>query len=269
MFQETPAEAWKKRFGQEPPEGMPDLGRLLNHRSVRQYSGEPVPEGVVRGLIGAAQSAATSSNLQLWSVVSVQDRATRERIAEKAENYRHIVECAWFLCFLADLNRIRAAATSAGEAADGLDYVEFEVMAVIDAALAAERLVCAAESIGLGTCYIGALRNDVRAVQEILGLPKGVFGVFGLCVGWPAEDATAEIRPRLRAEQVWFRERYPSGHDFSEYDERMRPFYIEQGMKGEVTWSMRSARRVNGSSKSMTGRDALKPWLEEQGMGLR
>jgi len=81
-------------------------------------------------------------------------------------------------------------------------------MAVIDAALAAERLVCAAESLGIGICYIGALRNDPDGVRAFFGLPEGVFGVFGLCLGWPAKGVEAEIKPRLAQEAVWFRETY-------------------------------------------------------------
>lgn len=267
MFHESLTEAWGLRFGCEPPVEIPNIAKFLAHRSVREYSDRKIDEPTMRLLIGAAQSAATSSNLQLWSVVSVQDPERRERMAQMCGDQDHVRKAPWFLCFLADHYRLKKAAASHGESAAGLDYAEFAIMAFIDASLAAERLVCAAESIGIGVCYIGALRNNPQAVQELLGLPEGVFGVFGLCLGYPADGCKAEIKPRLGGSEVWFKETYNAEAGCAEYDTRMRQFYESQGMKGSVTWSMRSARRVDGNH--MTGREALKDYLESRGFWLR
>jgi len=262
MFDETPAEAWTKRYGTEPP-ALPDLGRFLSHRSVRKYKPEPISQEILQGLVAAAQSAATSSNLQLWSIVSVQDPARREEMAKLCDDQSQIRDAGVFFAFLADHYRLKRAAEAVGEGGAGLSYTEFFTMAVIDAALAAERMVCAAESLGLGICYIGALRNDAQGVKEFLNLPDGTFGVFGLCIGWPAEPLRAEIKPRLRQEQIWFQETYSREVDVSEYDARMRGFYEEMRMKGDVTWSMRSGRRVD--LHHMTGRETLLEWLRGQG----
>ena len=83
MFEETFAEAWQKRFGEDPAT-QPFDPLFLRHRSVRDFSAREIPDSVIRALIGAAQSAATSSNLQLWSVISIQDRELRERVAQAA-----------------------------------------------------------------------------------------------------------------------------------------------------------------------------------------
>ncbi len=266
MFDETPSEAWQQRYGSEAVE-LPDLEKFLNHRCVRHYSDRPIAESTVSGLIGAAQSAATSSNLQLWSVVSVQDRDRRDQIANLCGNQDQVRTAGYFFAFLADTHRIKSAAQAVGEKADGLDYTEFFAMAIIDAALAAERMVCAAEALGLGICYIGGLRNDPQGVKELLGLPEGVFGVFGLCIGWPAEPSTAEIKPRLSQEAVWFKEQYASEISVAEYDERMKAFYVSQHMKAEATWSMRSGRRVG--TTQLTGREVLMEWLHSQGLMRR
>ena len=262
MFDETPSEAWRLRYGSEPGV-LPDVERFLNHRSVRHFSDEPVPESTIIGLIAAAQSAATSSNLQLWSVVSIQDPDAREKVATLVGNQEQVRTCGWFFAFLADVHRIQTAAQAAGEPADGLDYTEFYTMAVIDAALAAERMVCAAEALGLGICYIGGLRNDPQGVKKLIGLPEGVFGVFGLCIGWPAEPNTADIKPRLAQEAVWFKEQYELSPNVAEYDERMREFYATQKMRTEATWSKRSGRRVG--TTQLTGREVLMSWLQNQG----
>lgn len=263
---ETFEEAWRLRYGDEPDQAVEALAPFLRHRSVRRYDGRPIPEAIVRGLVAAAQSSATSSNLQLWSIVSVQDPDRREAIAKMCADQRQVREAAWFFAFLADHARLRKAALAAGQDPAGLDYAEFCLMALVDAALAAERMAVAAESLGIGICYIGALRNDPSGVRDLLGLPDGAFGVFGLCLGWPDPAAPAEIKPRLRQDQVWFREAY-GDPDAAEYDLRMRAFYESQNMKGEVTWSMRSGRRVDGSN--LAGRHVLKPWLEQVGFWRR
>lgn len=256
--------SWQARYGEEPPPGLPSLDAFLDHRSVRKYRDEEVSEATIQGLVVAAQSASTSSNLQLWSVVSVQEPERRAQIAKLCGDQRHVHEAPWFLAFFADHHRLRRAAATKGEAAEGLGFTEFLLMATIDAALAAERMVCAAESIGLGVCYIGALRNDPEGVRDLLGLPDGVFGVFGLCLGYP--EGVEEIKPRLAQPAVWFRDRYDSEADVAEYDERMRSFYKAQAMRGDRVWSARSGRRVD--RHHLTGREVLKEWLAQIGMGV-
>ena len=83
----------------------------------------------------------------------------------------------------------------------------------------------------------------------------------------PAEPVEAKIKPRLKQEAIWFRERYPEKVSVEEYNERMRGFYVSEKMKGEATWSMRSGRRVDNNH--LTGREILRGWLEEQGFGRR
>lgn len=267
MFSESFAEAWLARYGCEPSFEIPELAPFLRHRSVREFGPEPIDERTLSALIAAAQSASTSSNLQLWSVVSVDDPQAREAFAELAGNQRQILGAARFLVFCADHHRLRVAGARVGEKCEGLEYAEFALMAFIDAALAAERLVCAAETMGLGTCYIGAVRNDLEAATRLLGAPQGVAPLFGLCLGWPDPGCRAQIKPRLDQSVVWHRERYDPTADVARYNERMRPFYESQGMKGEVTWSMRSARRVDG--RHMTGREILKTFFERLGFWVR
>lgn len=266
MFDETPEQAWRLRYGSDAGELAP-VGRLLNHRSVRKYREEPISEMTVATLVGAAQSAATSSNLQLYSVVSVQDPERREAVAKIAADQDQIRTASWFFVFLADHHRLRTAAAEVGEAAEALDTTEFYTMSVVDAALAAERMVCAAESIGIGICYIGAVRNDPEAMRRILDLPRETFALFGLCLGYPAEGIRADIKPRLSQSEVWHRETYRRESDVAEYDARMRAFYEEQRMKGDVTWSMRSGRRADDDH--LEGRDGQLDWLRNCGFLLR
>jgi nitroreductase len=272
MFDESFATAWHARYGTPPP-ALDDavaatLAPFLTHRSVREFDTErPIPEALVRGLVAAGQSAATSSNLQLYSLVSIQEPARRERIAELCAGQQQIRDAAWVFAVCIDHHRLRAAAEAAGQAPTGLAYTEYLLMAAVDAALAAERMATAAERLGIGICYIGALRNDAPAVAELLALPDGVFGLFGFCLGYPSATCTAEIKPRLAQEAVWFRERYDPQPDTAEYDERMRAHYQRRGQNPDVTWAMRSGRRTD--DQHLSGRHILGPWLEERGIARR
>ncbi len=184
------------------------LNTLLSHRSIRAYLPDLLPSGTLETLVAAAQSASTSSNLQTWSVVAVEDANRKEKLSQLAGNQAHIRQCPLFLVWLADLARLTHIAESRGLPHEGLDYLEMFLMATIDAALAAQNATVAAESLGLGTVYIGAMRNHPEAVAEVLNLPPHVFAVFGLCVGYPDQTIAAAIKPRLPQSSVLHRETY-------------------------------------------------------------
>ncbi|MGL5139366.1 MAG: nitroreductase family protein, partial [Beijerinckiaceae bacterium] len=206
----TPLSTFAARLGQRYGEGdapaqsvaHPMIDLMLNHRSVRGYRPDPLPQGALETLVAAAQSAATSSNLQTWSVVSVEDRAARARCAELAGGQKHINECPTFLLFLADTARLARVAEQAGIPSAGLDYFEILLMAAIDASLAAQNLVVAAEALGLSTVYIGGMRNRPEELAELIGLPPMTAVVFGLCIGYAAEGRGGNIKPRLPQEAV-------------------------------------------------------------------
>lgn len=262
MFRESIDESWQQKYGQQSPQLPDQLAPLLTHRSVRRYSTEEIPDEVLAGLIAAAQSAATSSNLQSWSVISVNEPSQRQVIAERCGDQKQIITAPVFLVFLADLHRIGQFAEAAGIDPDGLNTAEMYTVAVVDASLAAERLVCAAESLGYGICYIGAIRNEPFAIKDLLNLPERVFGVFGLCIGRPAENARADIKPKLRQDQIWFKETYPSEFSSQEYDSRMTEFFASQGMSNDEVWSAKSGHRVQISG--LSGREELLQFLQQQ-----
>jgi nitroreductase len=252
---------------------LPALEPLLAHRSVRRYLPQPLPEGMVELLVAAAQSASSSSNLQLWSVIDVQDPERRRALSEVASGQAHILECGAFLVWIADLHRPTQLANAHGIGHEGLSYLEMFLMASIDTALAAQNAVVAAEALGLGVVYIGALRNDPERVAQILGLPPRSFAVFGLCLGWPHPDAEGDVKPRLPQQVVLHRDTYASvakqHSSVDAYDARMADFYAEQRMNApEGGWSIHSSLRV-ASVAALRGRDRLRVALNALGFELR
>ncbi len=265
--------ALDERYGaQHAPAGIlwnDQIAHLLAHRSVRAYRPDPLPEGAIPTLIAAAQSAASSSNLQLWSVVAVEDADRRAKLAELAGGQKHIAQAPLILLWVADLARPHAIATDAGQPAEGFAFLESFLVASVDAALAAQNAVVAAESLGLGTVYIGAMRNRPEEVAAVVGLPSNAAVVFGLVVGWPDGAAPASVKPRLPQAAVLHHERYALDQRiaWAAYDETSRAFQRSQGLE-PVGWLAQLVARGR-SAASLNGRDRLKTALRALGFGLR
>jgi nitroreductase len=245
------------------------LETILTHRSIRRYSARPLPEGLIELLAAAAQSAPSSSNLQAFSIVAVEDKARKARLAKLAANQSHVEEAPLLLMFVADLARLRHVAVRADEPAKGLDYTESFLVALADAAFAAQNCFIALESLGLGACYIGAMRNHPKEVAEELGLPPAAFVVFGMTIGYPDPEVATGVKPRLPQSVVLHRERYalPSAADVARYDETLRDFRLDQLMS-DIAWSQQATRRVRGP-ESLMGRHVLREVLEGLGFALK
>jgi nitroreductase len=246
------------------------IAQLLSHRSVRSFAPLPLAEGTLEALIAAAQSAATSSNLQAWSVVAVEDAGRKARLSDLAGRQEQMMEAPLLLVWLADLSRLSALGIELGQKTDALDYLEMLLVAVIDAALAAQNATVAAESLGLGTVYIGALRNHPEAVAAELALPPRVLPVFGLCIGYPDPAVVTGVKPRLPQSAILHRETYSgpaSAAEVTSYDAAMTAFQAEQAI-AQVPWSRQALARVAGP-QSLSGRDRLKDALVALGLPLR
>jgi len=133
-------------------------------------------------------------------------------------------------------------------------------------ALMAQPMVVAAESAGLGICYIGGLRNNPREVSDLLQLPGGVYPVFGLCLGYP--DQNPERKPRLPLAVVLKDEGYNEVGDvqrIAAYDEQVREYYRQRSGGGlGQSWSEQVAGLL-----SEKARPHMRGFLAEQGFTLR
>ncbi len=261
------------RYGDAAPQPgptSPAIETMLAHRSVRAFLPQPLPAGTLQMLVAAAQSAATSSNLQVWSVVAVEEPAHKARVATLAGDQEFIRQAPLFLAWCADLARVRRVAAARGAGLEGADYLEAWIVASVDATLAAQNAAVAAESLGLGICYVGALRNHPEAVAAELGLPPHVMAVFGLAVGHPDPAKPAAVKPRLPQSTVLHRERYDTAAEaeaLPDYDRLAEAFSVAQGM-GAADWSDRAVARL-ADAKSLHGRDRMKAALAALGFPLR
>jgi FMN reductase (NADPH) len=251
----------------------PTIEQIHAHGSVRQYRPDPVPPSLVETIVAASQRSSTSSNLQTYSVVAVTEAATRARLAELCGAQAHIIQAPIFLAWCADLSRLDRVCQLRGYQ-QVTEYVESFLVAAMDAAIAMQTAAVAAESLGLGMCFIGGIRNHTQDVIELLQLPRLVFPISGMTLGWPKFEP--RIRPRLPLVAILHWETYDRSEEdeaLYSYDRVMMETGIYRGRQIPVAgidegindygWLEHSARRA---SKPI--RTDLRAVLRAQGFDL-
>ncbi len=239
---------------------------LMNaHRSIRKFSDREVDDHTLTTIISAAQCAATSHFVQAYTVIRVRDMTKRQTISELAGPQIWVARAPVFLIFCADLNRLETACGMHDTAVEK-GWAEQFVTATVDAALLAQNVLLAAESLGLGGVYIGGIRNDPQTVCDLLAIPDQVYPVFGMCLGWPAQDPPC--KPRLPIEAVLFTDRYPPDHDtdmLAAYDRTINHYFLNRdtNLKDE-TWTGQMANFMG-----RVFRPHMKGFLEKKGFFLK
>lgn len=216
----------------------PTIDLLKSHRSIRKFKDQQIPRELFEELIRAGQSAATSNHVQAYSIIHVVNPTNRQRIAELAGGQAYIADSSDFLVFCADMKRATEAAERAGaEVVRGM--TEQLLVASIDVALMAQNVAVAAESEGLGFCYIGGIRNNPQQISDLLRLPEQVYPVFGLCLGYP--DQNPEVKPRLPLAAILKEDYYDDAEDealVARFDDTMARYYSERtGGNKSTNWS--------------------------------
>lgn len=227
----------------------PVVETILSHRSIRDFEEKKLTKEQIETIIRCAQASSTSSFLQAYSIIGVTDEEKKARLAEIASNQRHVAKNGHLFVFCADLYRHRIAFEMEGEqAAKNLESTELFMVALIDAALAAQNAALAAESMGLGICYIGSLRNDLEEVSRILDLPDFVLPLFGLTVGYPAK--INEQKPRLALEHIYHENGYEKDKNkyieqLRAYNETVRSYYRKRtgGLRAD-TWTGQAVKTL-------------------------
>jgi FMN reductase (NADPH) len=244
-----------------PPPRPEIIEAITGHRSIRRFRADPVDDATLDALIACAQAAPTSSHKQAYSVIRVDDSATRAILAEIAEEEEWLPIAPLVLVWCADLNRVRTVVHAAGQPA-AYDNMEEFMVAVIDATLAATYAYVAAELIGLGGVLVGGLRNDPARVTEALRLPELVAPLFGMCLGFPDEDP--QVKPRLPRPVVLHQDTYdPTGlvAEIAAYDDIVSSYYQERETnRRRTTWTSEMIRKF-----AQPERPHMRAFLESQG----
>jgi nitroreductase len=208
---------------------------LQNHRSIRKYKDEPIPDEVLAEILNSAQWAPSSHHVQAYSIIVVKNKETKQKLSAVAAGQKYVENCPVFLVFCADFYRLKLVSEMYGTPFE-VDEVENLLVGAVDTALAAENAFITAKSYGLGGVMIGGIRNNLEEVKHVLNLPSYTYPMMGMCLGYPDQDIWQ--KPRLPQSVVVHLEQYHSDQmidGLQEYEKVTADYYTWR-TKGQRTF---------------------------------
>ncbi|MGZ9911312.1 NADPH-dependent oxidoreductase [Streptococcus sp. V919] len=227
---------------------MSETIRLMkSHTSVRRFKEEAIPQEDLNTILSAGQMASSWKNFQSYSVIVVRSQEKKEALYELVPQ-EAIRQSAVFLLFVGDLNRAEKGARLHTDTFQP-QGVEGILITSVDAALAGQNTLLAAESLGYGGVIIGLVRYKSVELAELFKLPDYTYPVFGIALGVPNQKH--DVKPRLPLENVVFEEEYQeqTTEAIEAYD-RVQNEYA--GARATTTWSQRLAEQFGQPEPSST-----------------
>ena len=270
---------YQNRYGKKTDQNFskiditPLINSIISRASVRKFSKKNISKELLTLLLTAAQSAPSKSNLQQYSIMVIQNQSLKNEISKLIGDTKWALTAPVFLLFLADIRRNIKITNHKGYNHKN-NNVDTFMNGVIDSALSMQSMISASESIGLGICPISMIRNIIEEVKNLCKLPKGVFPIAGLALGWPDEKSPVSIR--LPQDIVTHYNTYNEKNlmnKINQYDERVfkiapiernKQRHIDiYGVAKKGTWSDNISRQL-----SVAERKDFKKWLKNHGFSL-
>jgi|WetSurMetagenome_2_1015567.scaffolds.fasta_scaffold90430_2 nitroreductase len=172
---------------------------ILEHKSIRKFQNKEIDESILNQILEAASRGSTTGNMQVYSIIVTRNEEHKKKIWEFHFKQNMVLEAPLLLTFCADFNRFNKWCEQR-DAVPGYDNFLSFTTAAIDALLAAQNAAIAAESYGLGICYLGTTTYNADKIAEYLKCPKGVVPITTVVIGYPAE--TPGLTDRLPLEGI-------------------------------------------------------------------
>ncbi len=186
----------------------------MERTSLRQFSPTPVSKEHLKLILDATRQAPTGGNMQMYSIINVTDDLIKEKLSQSCDN-QPFIKSGHVLIFCNDMHKWDRAFNLFDidkEEGKDIDEVNF-ILSVQDATIAAQNAVVAAESLGIGSCYIGGIASHYHDHKELLNLPDGVFPCCMLVLGYYPDDYTMAPRPRFSEKFMVFENTYTQPTD--------------------------------------------------------
>lgn len=209
----------------------PTLEVIHQRRSTRRYDPTPLTEGEKNAILSAAMRAPTAGNMMLYAIIEVEEQGLKDQLALTCDNQPFIAKAPYVLLFLADYQRwmdlyagadCQARAQELGIAPRKPEEGDL-VLAMMDALIAAQTAALAAESLGIGSCYVGDIIENWETHQEMFDLPQYTFPAVLLCLGRPADQSLKKLSPRFERQFIVHQNHYRR-FNRDELDEMYTPF---------------------------------------------
>ena len=198
----------------------------LNHRTIREFTQEKISEQTLNQLLEVANSTASSTHLQSYSMIRIVESELKQAISEIAKQ-EYLARVPELIIFIVDQYRNHQIGKEQGVDLEATSDMNTFTQGFTDACLAAQNLVIAAESLGLGTVYFGSILNDVPKLIQLLDLPQLTFPVVGVGLGFA--NHSPQLKPRLPIGTKFFTDKYEKKKDYlnliKEYDQILNQYY--------------------------------------------
>lgn len=240
----------------------------LEHRTIREFKDQKIPHQIFEQLLEVARRTATSTGMQASSIIRVTNPDMKKKIAEIC-NQKYAARVTELLIFIVDQYRNNQIAKEKNCFVETAGDMDRFFAAFTDACIMAQNIVIAAESMGLGTVYLGSILNDSERICELLKLPKLTFPVIGLGLGYPNQNP--QIKPRMEMKLRFFENTYKVFESYldqvEEYDKQMRTYYdLREPGKRADSFSNQVVTRLN---QRIPKRQEILNVIRKQGFDLK
>ncbi len=244
----------------------PVLGVIHGRTSLRRYKDHPISDQDLQTILEATLRAPTAGNMMLYSVLTIKDQTTKDTLSKTCDNQPFIARAPLVLVFLADYQRwfdyYRLSGVEDLRPPDVGDLF----LAMDDALIAAQTAVIAAESLGIGTCYIGDIMENYETHRKLLGLPDYVFPAAMLTLGYYPPAYQPKFRERFDQEYIVHSESYRhfGDADLAKMFARLEEDFTPKNKFGAKNMGQFTYARKTGSAfaqeMSRSIRAALQNW---------
>jgi nitroreductase len=225
---------------------------ILNRASLRKYDERNITEEELNLIIDCAIRAPTAGNNMLYSIILIKDKDTKEKLSKSCDNQTFIKDADIIMVFLADVKKLYDyfEISKIKEFCEtyNIPYIrpnlQMLYLALNDALIAAQNAVIAAESLGIGSCYIGDIAERYEYHKELLNLPENVFIATMLCFGYYPENYEKKLRPRFDKKYIVHNERY----NIIKSDEIKKMYDIYESKFNENTANTDSNATLNSTN---------------------
>lgn len=235
------------------------IQELMNRKSVRVFTGEPISKEKKELILTAATQAPTAGNQQLYTIIDVTDKELKEKLAVTCDNQPFIAEADMVLVFVADCRKWYEGFKDVGAEPRNPGVGDL-MLAVTDTAIAAQNAVVAAESLGIGSCYIGDIMENAEIHKEILKLPEYTFPAVMLVLGYPTKQQMYREKPeRVDLSHVV----HENGYRTMDETERKEMWQKKTGALSYEEWMKRFCERKYNSDFSKEMSRSVEVYLKD------
>ena len=235
------------------------IRELFSRKSVRVFEEREISPEDKALILEAACMAPTAGNQQLYTIIDVTDQRIKDALVDTCDHQPFIAKAQMVLIFCADCRKWYEGFRAAG-CEPRKPGVGDLLLAVSDTNIAAQNAVTAAESLGIGSCYIGDIMENAEKQRELLHLPKYVFPAAMLVFGYPTQQQKDREKPaRVQMEHIVHENAYRE----MDAEEMQRMWEPRTGEKGYQGWMQAFCDRKFNSDFSREMTRSVEKWLEE------